>query len=305
MIKEIIVNPIMDDNKAESYLGELLKDTDYNILINYDADVYCKESGILLAKFRKKIIPKEMILDSFDSFNEAASPTQNRGISSGKKKDGTAGRYREKKNGSLSKTRISDPVLSGIIGYYDRTMRSPYCRMTAYTSNKFSKFKKCYPIIEFVSEKYRELVPEKWAIQMSCIEKTNKDFKIGNTVFTTVTVNKNWQTACHTDKGDLKDAFGNLSVMRKGKYLGGYFVLVKWGVAFDMTNMDLLFTDVHQIHGNTPIKKLTEDATRISLVMYYRENMLECGSSEEEILIAKNRTSLKGLNKKKDSKDGL
>jgi len=302
MVKIVKVKPIMTEERAEEFLGELLGDKDYNILINYDADVYCEETGMLLAKFRKGVIPREMIVTSYDAFNEAAIPTSNRGISAGKNDTGVTGHFRTLKDGTVSKTRVAAPVNSGIIGFYDRTMRAPYCRMTAYTAQKFKKFKLCYPIIDFISKQYKELIPEKWELQNSYIQKTNRDFIIGDTVFTTVTVNKNWQTAVHTDKGDLKDAFGNLAVMRKGKYLGGYFVLVKWGVAIDMQNQDLLFTDVHQAHGNTPIKKLTEDASRISLVMYYRENMIDCGSAEEEMFIAKNRTSLKGLNPNKIKK---
>lgn len=302
MVKVIKVKPIMAQEKAESFLGELLGEKDYNILINYDADVYCEETGVLLAKFRKGVIPRQMIIESYDAFNEAATPTSNRGISAGKNESGNTGQNRVLKDGTISKTRTATAVNSGIIGFYDRTMRAPYCRMTAYTAQKFKKFKLCYPIIDFVSQRFKELIPEKWELQNDYIQRTSKDFVIGNTVYTTVTVNKNWQTAAHTDKGDLKDSFGNLAVMRKGKYLGGYFVLVKWGVAFDMQNQDLLFTDVHQVHGNTPIKKLTEDATRISLVMYYRENMIDCGSAEEEMFIAKNRTSLKGLNPNKVKK---
>lgn len=305
MVKEMYISPIMND-EVTSYLGQLLGEGDYNTLITYDADVYCKESGQLLAKFRKRVIPKEMIISSYASFNEAASPTHNRGMSSGIKQGNTSsGYFPKRKDGTLSKTRETDQVLSGIIGYYDRTMRTPYCRITSYTARKFEKFKLCYPIIEFISDKYKELIPDKWNIQNDYIKRTSKDFVIGKTVFTTVTVNKNWQTAVHTDKGDLISGFGNLAVMRKGKYLGGYFVLVKWGLAFDMNNGDLLFTDVHQIHGNTPIKKLTEDATRISLVMYYRQNMIECGSAEEEIIIAKDRTSLKDLNNKNKKNNGF
>lgn len=299
-MKVLKVKPIMDDEMAKNYLGRLLTDSDYTTLINYDCDVYCDETGELLAKFRKKVIDRGSIVKAWSSLLEAARPTQNRGMAGGIP-DGSdvSGYFRVKADGSLSKTRIAEnSVNSGIIGYYDRTLRAPYCRKTSYTASKFEKFTKCIPIIKQVSNLYKELIPDKWLYQKSYIEKTSKDFVIEGTVFTTVTVNKNWQTAVHTDKGDLKGGFGNLVVIRKGKYTGGYFVLVKWGVAFDLNNMDVLFTDVHQVHGNTPIRKVTEDAVRISLVMYYRENMIECGSTEEELFIVKNRKDFKGIGKK-------
>jgi hypothetical protein len=53
-------------------------------------------------------------------------------------------------------------------------------------------------------------------------------------------------------------------------------------VAFDMQNGDVLLVDVHQWHGNTPIKA-DPGAVRLSLVMYYREKMIHCGTMEEEL----------------------
>jgi hypothetical protein len=299
-MKVLKVAPIMTQDKADTYLGTLLGDKDYDMLINYDCDIFCADTNRLLVKFRKKQIGLDMIKDAYTSYSEAATITANRGISAGKREDGVTGYMREKKDGTISKTRVATPVNSGIIGFYDRTMRAPYCRTTSYTANKFKKWEKCLPIVKLVSDKYRELVPDKWDIQKSYVDKTSPDFVVKDTVFTTVTVNKNWQTAVHTDKGDLEEGFGNLVVLRKGKYTGGYFVLVKWGIAIDLQNGDILFTDVHQTHGNTPIKKLTEGAERISLVMYYRTNMIVCGSAEEEITEAKSRKSLKGLNKKEE-----
>lgn len=297
-MKTLFVKPIMSEEKASSYLGEMLSDNDYTFLIDYDCDVFCEESGELLAKFRRKKIPIEMIKTSYSSFSEAAVPTGNRGVSAGKI-NGDKTRYlREKRDGTISKTNLAKEVNSGIIGYFDRTMRAPYCRTTSYTGNKIEKWNKTIPIIKKVSNLFEELVPEKYKIQKDWCDKTSQDWIIDGTVFTTVTVNKNWQTAVHTDKGDLTDSFGNLVVLRKGKYIGGYFVLIRWGVAFNMQNGDVLFTDVHKPHGNTPIHKLNENAERISLVMYYRENMIVCGDNEEELKLAKSRKNLKNLNER-------
>ena len=47
--------------------------------------------------------------------------------------------------------------------------------------------------------------------------------------------------------------------------------------------------DVHQWHGNTPMIKQDAKATRLSLVMYYRADMIKCGSMKDELKIAQNR----------------
>lgn len=298
------VKPIMTKPKADEYLGTMLGENDWTILVDYDCDVFCSESGELLAKFRKRAIPKEMMSASWDSFSKAATLTGNRGTATGKVDGGSMGQ-RVKKDGTLSKTMVSikPAVKSGIIGFFDRNMRFPYCRTTQFTGSKINDWFNCLPIIRKVSDLYRELIPEKWTIQKKWCDETSPDFVIKDSVFTTITVNKDFQTGVHTDKGDLDEGFGNLVVMRKGAYTGGFFVLLRWGVAFDMQNGDVLFTNVHENHGNTPIKKLTPNAERISLVMYYRKNMISCGTIHEEVQIAKNRKSLKGLNKKKENND--
>lgn len=290
-VEIIKLNPTLSDKDVDKFKGALLSDKDYNTLITYDADVFCKETGATIAKFRKKVIPSKICKDAFENLKSASKPTNNRPYSGGKtNKKGNTTQYRIKKDGKISKTnQAMTSVNSGIIGYFDRNARFPYCRQTAFNEKEFSKFKKAYPIIKFVDNAYAELMPKEYKLQKQEADKTAQDFVIKDTAFTTVTVNKNWQTAVHTDAGDFEKGFGNLVALRKGRYIGGYFVVPKWGVAFDLQNSDLLLVDVHQWHGNTPIKLIDKDAKRISLVMYYRKNMIACGSAEEETDRAKHR----------------
>ena len=111
-----------------------------------------------------------------------------------------------------------------------------------------------------------------------------------------MTVNKNWQTAVHQDAGDFPDGLGNLTVLEAGDYTGGYFCLPQYRVAVDVRNYDCLLADVHTWHGNTPIipVKPGRRFVRLSLVMYYRNDMIFCGSVEEELARAK-----KGIRTKK------
>jgi hypothetical protein len=206
----------------------------------------------------------------------------NRGTAGGKV-DGQVAQYKLRRNGKVSNTsEASNPVNSGIVGFFDRNPRMPFCRTTAFNQQHFDKFKKAYPIIKLVDKKYSELMPDHYKKQRALSKATSSDFIITDTSFTTVTVNKNWQTSVHKDVGDFKEGFGNLVALRKGKYIGGHFVVVRWGVGFDLQNGDLLLVDVHQWHGNTPIIKEDKNVVRLSLVMYYRENMIECGTMEQE-----------------------
>jgi hypothetical protein len=296
-VEIIKLKPNLSDNQVDKLKGTLLSEKDYNTLVTYNADVYCEETGQCVAKFRKKVIPSNIASNAYNALKSVAISSSNRGISGGSMNDkGTFSEQRIKKDGTKSNTALVDAVASGIIGYFDRNPRTPYCRQTAFNEKQFNKFKKAYPIIKFVDRAYAQLMPEQYKLQRDEADKTAQDFVINDTAFTTVTVNKNWQTAVHTDAGDFEKGFGNLVALRKGRYVGGYFVVPKWGVAFDLQNSDLLLVDVHQWHGNTPIKILDEDAKRISLVMYYRKNMIHCGTSEQETDRAKHRKEGDKLN---------
>jgi hypothetical protein len=284
MIKEHFISPKLTDEQAEKLAGSLLNEKDFNLLVTYDADIYCKETNNCIAKFRKKVIPSNIAKKAYENLKTAATTSSNRAIGSGE-----PSKKRLKSDGTISNTNIVKQVNSGIIGYFDRNPRFPYCRQTSFNEKQFSKFKKAYPIIKFVDTMYSKLMPEHYKLQREEADKTSQDFVITNTAFTTVTVNSNWQTAVHTDSGDFEKGFGNLVALRHGRFTGGYFVVPKWGVAFDLQQCDLLLVDVHQWHGNTPINLIDEDAKRISLVMYYRKNMINCGTAQEEIEIVKNR----------------
>lgn len=286
-IKKEIIN-------ADYLMGEFLTDKDYSLLVNYDCDVY-DLNGKLLAKFRKNVLSEKKLLDCVNNVRDSIVKMDNRGIASGKvqldKTMNRAGSHIKEnfklqpitKDGRKSKYKVGNCVLNGLIGYMDRTVMMPYCRKTAYTKNEFEKFEKAIPFIKEVDDKYKELIPEKWEIQNQYAKSTDKNYVIEGTTFTTVTVNKDFQTAVHKDSGDLKKGFGNLSCYKTKGSKGGYFVLPEYKIAFDLSSCDLLLVDVHKWHGNTPIINKTEEDERISFVMYYREKTIKCLAPSKEL----------------------
>ena len=80
---------------------------------------------------------------------------------------------------------------------------------------------------------FQELIPDAYEKQL---EQANKKphLKIPGTPFSTITINRNFRTALHRDAGDFKGGFGNLTVIERGKYHGGYTVLPQFGVAVDV-----------------------------------------------------------------------
>lgn len=183
----------------------------------------------------------------------------------------------------ISDTTYANVVNSGIAGWFDRYPRIPYGRATAYTQNHFDKFKMAFPFLQSLDKGFKKLLPWRWGNQRAAADKVDPRFLVPGTVFTTVTVNKTFRTACHRDAGDFTEGLSNLLVLsNNGKYTGGYLVFPEYRIAVNVRPGDLLLVNNHEIiHGNTPIETY-DDGERISLVCYLREKMLELGSYEYE-----------------------
>ena len=184
-----------------------------------------------------------------------------------------------------STTNYAKSVFSGVAGWYDRYPRIPYGRATSYTEKHPELFAKSYPFLQSLDRGFRELLPWRWGNQRREADKLDPRFLVPGTVFTTLTVNKSFRTACHRDAGDLNEGLSNLLVLGDGEYTGGYLVFPEYRIAVNVRPGDLLLVNNHEIiHGNTEIKLNHENAERISLVCYFREAMLELKSWDYEQL---------------------
>lgn len=183
----------------------------------------------------------------------------------------------------ISETSYGNPVDSGIAGWYDRYPRIPYGRATTYTRDNPDKFALSYPFLQSLARGFKELLPWRYNNQMEAAKKIDPRYLVPETPFTTITVNKTFRTAAHRDAGDLDSGLSNLlTLSNDGRYTGGYLIFPEIRVAVNVRPGDLLLVNNHEvIHGNTPIV-CEEGSERISLVCYFRENMLELGSKEYE-----------------------
>ena len=181
-------------------------------------------------------------------------------------------------------TTYANGVMSGIAGWYDRYPRIPYGRATSYTAREPEKFAMAYPFLQSLAKGFKDLLPWRYANQMEAANKLDPAFLVPGTPFTTITVNKTFRTAAHRDAGDLNSGLSNLLVLsNNGNYSGGYLIAPEYRVAVNVRPGDLLLINNHEvIHGNTPIVLNDEEAERVSLVCYFRENMLQLGSKEYE-----------------------
>tara|TARA_A100000171_G_scaffold50898_1_gene63498 strand:- start:668 stop:1540 length:873 start_codon:yes stop_codon:yes gene_type:complete len=274
----ITVNKILTDKQAASLKGKFINNKHIKTLINSDVDIF-DNYGNLLLKFRKNVVPYNIVELGYKSFKKSITLTDGRGITSG------SSHKRIRKDGSISNITIGNKVYSGNVGYMDSNAMIKYCRLTNFGKNYFEQFKKGIPFVEHIDYLYSQLCPSHYKKQRSVADATNINYKIPNTSFTTVTVNKSFRTAVHKDSGDFRDGFGNLIVYNDNSYDGGFFVLPQYGIGVDVQTTDALFVDVHQWHGNTEMKLRNgfNKIFRISFVLYYRENMFKCKQPSEQL----------------------
>jgi hypothetical protein len=262
-----------------------------------------KPDGSPLLVLVPAAIPPDAARAAYLGLRAAAAESHNRGTAAGAVGDdpavatgrgnvgevrGTRYRRRLVETGELSKTAEAIPVRSGIVGFYDRSQRNPYCRMTAYTMARPERFAAALPLIAAADEAFRWHLPDRHAAQMEKVRTTRPEWVIRHpggrapTAFTTVTVNSNWQTAVHKDAGDLPEGFGVVTAIRAGGFSGGLLVFPRFRVGVDLRTGDVLLADVHEHHGNTPIVGVPGTFERLSMVLYYRSKMGVCGSPADE-----------------------
>lgn len=252
-------------------------------IVDHSCDIYDEATGDLLAKFRKKEMPMDVLMAGVDNFKHSIAKSANRGDAAG----GTVARL--DKDGNPTGVMMAEEVDSGNVGYMDPGGMQRYCRLTAFGREHYDTyFKDGRPFVDFVDKKYQELCPKQHSAQLNTANETNANYVLWDTAFSTVTVNKNFRTAVHQDGGDHPDGFGNLFVYREGDWKGGYFTLPEWGIGVEMDNTDMLFVDVHRWHANSPWDLDPENGDlRISFVLYYRTGLRTCKSPTEVVHDAK------------------
>lgn len=286
------IEPVMSEADAKELVGVKLDQSHYrdDRLYGHCADtdepVFLeKPNGEPLAIYIPDAIPTSAATDAYTALRplaiEGGKHDGNRGDATGKNMK----KARVKEDGSVSDTLIVPKEYApntGVAGYFDRYVRIPYCRQTMFNANNPEKFRQAVPMFQHAAAAMKRYVPERYDVQQQKADNTVDDWLIERTPFTTVTVNLNWQTATHTDAGDLPEGFGVMTVTSAGEYSGAYYMQPQYGTAFDLRTGDVILSDVHEFHGNGPFRDSSGYYERLSCVLYYRREMDECGTPEQE-----------------------
>lgn len=254
MVLTLSAPRIIPDTELITREGTFFDEEHYSHILREDADVFAEDTGTLLFSVRRRVLtPAESALGLCFEAVAKKTKTENRRIASGQK-----------------------IVSSYIAGYYDtptREIGAKPCRLTAFTRDHVAEWRQGVQFIEAVDRVYQQLLPERHAEQRALVV---PDFLIGNTIFSTVTVNYNFRTACHVDSGDI--GYSALTVVERGQWSGCHLGYPGYKVALELRQGDVVIMNPHEYHCNTEFAKVTPDAMRLSFVLYLRDGLRFCPS---------------------------
>ncbi|AYU76597.1 DNA J-binding protein, putative [Leishmania donovani] len=171
--------------------------------------------------------------------------------------------------------------LSGIAGYFDYR-GSPVelkSRKTSFTYEHEAAWPAVFPVVDYVSELYRHVAPERWKAQNDAIPDV---VRIHGTPFSTLTINSRFRTASHTDVGDFDGGYSCIACL-DGQFKGLALAFDDFGINVLMQPRDVMIFDSHHFHSNTEVELSFsgEDWKRLTCVFYYRAALGEPASYAE------------------------
>lgn len=278
----------VSDTELNAKIGKIITDSDYNLIATGPLRVL-KPNGdplcVYLPGILREVADQPEIYEILHSLRTIT--TNNRGRASGSQMVPSASGNR----------RSGMNIPSSVIGAVDPMGRQRYCRLTAWTGTNMPRWQQLRPLFQQVARHLAAAVPDRYANQMDQARKTQPEWIIPGTPFTTITVNNSYPTGVHTDKGDLDTGFSTIACLRRGTYTGGRLCFPRWRVAVDLHHGDLICMDAHEYHGNTTMVCECGDrmngmcetcgAERISVVSYFRTEMANCGTASEELARAR------------------
>jgi hypothetical protein len=305
MLTELRVRSKLTDEAMEARKKKVLTDADHDVLLRGPTRVM-GPTGKPLCVYLPGAVKGDMDT-AYEVLTTIRGLTENRGYASG-----TDQKFQQ------NNLQRAKPVMSSILGAFEASGFYKYCRLTSWTAKEMeSRWPTLLPLFQTIAARFEEYVPERFANQMREVGKTQADWIIDGTPFTTITVNNTYSTGVHQDKGDLDEGFSCLAVARRGQFTGGKLTFPEYRIAVDMQDGDLILMDAHAWHGNTAIRcgcladpentrvaidddeinihrpdnqrRVLSDgpcpdcgAERISVVCYFRTNITKCGSVPEE-----------------------
>jgi hypothetical protein len=280
--------------------GRAARPCDFDVIVDGDARCLDAVTGRLVFLFRKGVIaPQDSRLarESYGDIDgiEPASVTRRAaaGLIDSEKfgvlRDDVVGvipisattGHLKLASGKVLRQPVSNPVHSYLAGYsFSRFGRRNM--LGRITSRYPERWTASLPFFQRIDTVFARELPEVHELHVNrCL--LHPQWRIPGTALSTVTINVNYESHYHLDRGDFRQGYSALSVVEMDRYRGGLFVFPSYRIAVDVRESDLMFCQSHiDFHGNTQVVKESPMAKRLSFVTYLKHKLAEGVNREED-----------------------
>lgn len=167
---------------------------------------------------------------------------------------------------------------SRVFGWKPRaTIRGDFCTATALATEQPSEHALVARGAQLVARHYRAQDPVLYERHRKIADtKVREEYHLEDEVFTSGIINENNPLAYHFDAGNFKGVWSGMLAFREDTERG-YLALPAYDMAVGIGHKSLFLFDGQGIlHGVTPIKLLSEQAKRYSVVYYSLKGMWNC-----------------------------
>lgn len=175
--------------------GKNYNKSDFKIIVEDTQKVYLKDEKHLLFSFHKNAIDNKKYFPLLEkNYKHPILTSRNRKTCMGEKDD-----KKRAPTGLLGFIDCLTPQQKNLLHGIGNGARK-----TKFLIEKETQWKETLCLYEDIDKIFKTSEPEYYKKQKKEYNKIHKKLKIPKTNFTTITVNRNFRTATHTDKGDLQ-----------------------------------------------------------------------------------------------------
>ena len=146
------------------------------------------------------------------------------------------------------------------------------CRTTPFSLKNPKKWEAAMPAINQIANLHKIADPEGWEAQTEFANRVLKEYRIGDSSYTTLTANYNANTTIHNDVGNFAECTTAMAVVGRD-YSGGELCFPRFRVAVKLSPGDVIFFSGKEFHGNAPI---SGKGFRLSALLYARRGLEKC-----------------------------